>query len=175
MPHYPTPLIRSTVILIGAIVQPETALARGERGSSILATSTSTERDCITSSSESSRAVSVGLLSSRTHTWSANKTPGTISALLVRHPKRVRRGSRNFRPEPRKYTFGACPQKEVSTLDHGRSDQTMAAGHPDTVLSTNDRPASYMASWDGTDLVPQAANKASYVESVILFEFTSSQ
>lgn len=51
----------------------------------------------------------------------------------------------------------------------------MAAGPPDTVLSTNNKIASYMASWDGTDLVPQAANKASYVESVILFEFTSNQ
>ena len=51
----------------------------------------------------------------------------------------------------------------------------MAAGLPDTLLNANSELASYMASWDGTDLVPQAANKATYVESVILFEFTSSQ
>ena len=35
--------------------------------------------------------------------------------------------------------------------------------------------SSYMIRWNGTDLVPQAVNKAAYVEAILLFEMTSTQ
>ena len=35
--------------------------------------------------------------------------------------------------------------------------------------------AEYMVSWEGTDLVPQAVNKAGYTETILLFELSANQ
>ena len=113
-PTRPTPFMATLTGPIAQQVELIIALARGERGLSTLATSISMGLGCTTSSSES-RGVSMRLLVFRNHIGSTNKTPGAISALLVKHLKRVKRGSPSSRPGPPRSMSGACPQKEVRT------------------------------------------------------------